>query len=58
MDRLQNPPEPKLLTGPNSAVEKMILASVARRMMRMAGPRYGISTRKRKLNGQNRHGVA
>ncbi len=55
LERMQNPPapaapgakEPGGGTGASTPLQKMILAGVARRMIRNAGPRFDISTRKR-----------
>jgi hypothetical protein len=44
LDAKQNP-QPAL-AKPQSPIEKMILASLARRAIRMAGPRFGIHKRK------------
>jgi len=43
LDRMKEPPPPPMMTP----LQKMIAASVARRMIRHGGPRFGISTRKR-----------
>lgn len=49
LDQLQNPPEPanSNASGQRSPLQKMILASIARRMIRQAGPRFGVVTKKR-----------
>lgn len=44
VDNMKNPPEP---AAPMSPLKKMILASMARRAIRAAGPRYGVHTHKR-----------
>jgi hypothetical protein len=51
LDRMQNPPPPAPQSGGPAApgrtnLEKMILASAARRQQRMAGPRYGVLTKR------------
>jgi hypothetical protein len=50
LERLQQPPPPPASPG-RTPLEKMILASVARRQIRMAGPRHGVTTGKRKTPG-------
>jgi len=46
----------KLLGKPPTRLEKMLIASIARRQIRHAGPKFGVSTRKRKGNG-HAHGA-
>ncbi len=62
-EQMINPPEPVLAPGqkppaggakPPSNLEKMIKGSLARRVIRLQGPRFGITTRKgRKRNKYN-----
>lgn len=42
--------------GKRSNLEKILLASLARRMIRHAGPRFGVNTKRHKHNGATRHG--
>lgn len=49
LDNLKNPPEPG-----NSPLKKMILASVARRQIRLAGPRFGVNTARTPIRIQKR----
>lgn len=56
LDNMQNPPEPTAKpNGKMSNLDKMILASLAKRMIRMQGPRFGITTKRHKHNGATRH---
>jgi hypothetical protein len=59
LDRMQqaaaNPPEPGKPSAPGGTpLEKMLLASLARRQIRHAGPRFGVSTGLTK-RGRKRH---
>jgi hypothetical protein len=51
LDRLQNPPQPAPVPGGppqpgRTNLEKMILASAARRQQRFAGPKFGVLTKR------------
>ena len=55
LDRMQAPPQPAP-GSPKDNLQKMIMGSLARRMVRMGGPKYGISTkRSRATSSGHRH---
>ena len=60
LDNLKNPPEPANQNTPNApgrtALEKMLLRDLARRMVKLAGPKFGVHTHKRgrKINKRKR----
>lgn len=46
LDNMKNPPDNE---SPKSNLEKMILAGIARRVLKMQGPKFGISTKNRRV---------
>lgn len=46
LDNLQNPPDPAAAAKPPNNLQKMILASIARRLIRNAGSKQGITTKR------------
>lgn len=62
LDRMQQPPQPPEKGKPavpgNTPLEKMLLAALAKRQNRMAGPRFGIITGRRKRHVHKTNGRA
>jgi hypothetical protein len=49
LDQMKNPPEPTGPAKPASNLEKMLLASLARRMIQKQGPRFGVVGKGKKV---------
>ncbi len=55
LDRMKEPPQPPAPGSPEDRLNKMLLASLSRRILQQSGPRFGVSSKRHRHNGATRH---